>query len=107
MKPIEPGCLCIVINDGVCGNNGKSVTAIEYLGNVPDRFLLADKIWRVDPPILWKEIPLFKSTEIAKGTDEYLPYCPEINLMRIDGDEELFKQEKERDTNINKVQERV
>lgn len=49
MKPLEPGCLAIIINSRI-GNNGKVVTVGNFLGHV--KLYLGEDFWEVSPGIL-------------------------------------------------------
>lgn len=73
-KPIEPGCLCMIINSK--SSTGKFVTAIEYIGSPP--IYCADRrynnCWKIDNVIIWKSL----------RAEEKHPYCPDSMLMRID-----------------------
>ena len=95
LKPIEPGCLCIVIN---CKQTGIIVSALEKIYYSQD-FVMNDKnlpCWRVDKALAW--------SARASRTDIRMPYCPEKNLMRIDPDEDDKKmfQKEDRDLQIKK-----
>lgn len=113
MKPIEAGCLAIVINDSVdSGNIGKKVKvlylankgifcALSIIGNNVSGFLECDA-WVVEGDVTLRGIsndPERRRTFVGKGVFETArgkgdsAFRPE-NLMRIDGgDEDLFKKE--------------
>ncbi len=93
MLPIVPGCKAVIIYS-VAGNEGKIVTAIKYIGVWPGR--IKNDNWEID-----REISLMVRTvrpngeiirEKIKGTTKVIS---ESALMRIDGNEELFKMESE------------
>ena len=53
MKPIEPGCECMVINS-VAGNNGLIVTAIRYLGEDffdENSVFNKGRVWEIDKKV--------------------------------------------------------
>ncbi len=49
MKPLEPGCLAMIINSRI-GNNGKVVTVGDFLGEVKTH--VGTDFWEVSPGIL-------------------------------------------------------
>lgn len=85
MREIEAGCLAVVVNmkGNLVGLNGKSVTAVCYLGDVyctcdhPNcaRKFLDENFWEVDI-----DIPTNHGINIRA--------LPEENLLRIDGFDE-------------------
>ena len=84
-KPIEPGCMAIVINNHTSSNIGKIITVKKFIGNL-DKLKLSrwpfngDDYWEVDQEIIFTR----------KGTIERIisiPYVREQNLDRIDTDE--------------------
>ena len=88
LKPIVPGCLCIIIN---CKQQGLQVTTIEK-GYPPFRNLVersGQPCWKIDKIVGWKYSNGMSGPRIN--------YCPEHNLIRIDPDEEskkMFEKEK-------------
>ena len=80
MKPIEAGCLAIIIFGE---DSGKIVTVGKYLGDIPfyDKF---QDMWEIDIP-----------TSYSNPTEGsfYENFCPEQFLMRIDGG--TFTEDKE------------
>lgn len=71
MKPIEPGCLALVVKSSA-GNTGKTVRVSHFLGTVPE--LPTPKysnVWYVSP-------------KLRSSRGEWLPYANESQLMRID-----------------------
>ena len=96
-RPIEPGCLALVLSGDEDG--GKVVQVIRRVIELPKpvarnflgmliRLSPSDTWWEVDSLIM-----LYSSTWYAK-----FPYCPEKYLLRIDPDPEDFKHELEEDT---------
>lgn len=75
LKPIEKGCMAMIINTGIPENDGQIVTVLECLGEMvhPDTFKI-HMIWRVD-----------HVGPTNKGTMSDL--IRESRLMRIDGGE--------------------
>lgn len=94
MKPIEPGCLAMIVGSEVAENNGKVVTVIECVGMrspllsnpaVGYTYYIestspSNPLWLVDKDIKW-----------VSGNGD--PFAPESLLMRIDGGEEQFQEE--------------
>jgi len=76
MKPIEEGCLALVIKS-TAGNEGKSVTVGKFLGYVP-WYLDSDR-WEVDRPM--------NCVYRGKIKDIKCYHLSENQLMRIDGEE--------------------
>ena len=74
MKPIETGCLAVVIGSVVAENNGKVVTVGRYLGDVED--FKQKSHWEISCKVM-----------IDKGF--YVKHAPQNLLLRIDGDPEL------------------
>lgn len=71
MKPIEPGCLAVIVG-GNPNFNGRVVTPVRFIGKLdyfpePDQWL-CDAEWTIPTGVM--------------------PYCPERSLLRIDGFEE-------------------
>ena len=95
MKPLEPGCLAIVITS--TGENvGKVVTCVEYLGDMPEGFYSAGQYfgeqkaaWRIHPPI-----PTYFYDSRPSG--RYTDYVAGYRLMRIDGDVDQKTEEAKR-----------
>lgn len=90
MKPIVPGCLCVIIGsksapelNGVCVEVIRKVSSDEA-----SRLFLSRKYewWEVD-----RDIPL---TAASGMVINYLPFCPTNHLLRIDGHEPETQQEK-------------
>ena len=96
MKPIEPGCLAIVVgdrdNNGVCvvvGQNLGLKTQIEILGEIEIACSAnGSPIWEVSP-----EIKI--GTYVDSGLDAMAPICTEARLLRIDGYEETEEEKQE------------
>ena len=101
LKPIEPGCLAMVIDKDHLENHGKIVTVGNYLGKFktfyvelnnispPQKYgiVIGEDVWEVSEKLLHgprRESSLF--SVLNKG--QMLPVCPQNNLMRIDGYEE-------------------
>lgn len=77
-KPIEPGCLAVVIGDVPYTNNGKFVVVGNFLG-FPEDFSEEDgPYWEVDTPLA-----VVACGDIVK---EYANVCAERCLLRIDGE---------------------
>jgi len=81
MKPIEEGCLAIIVNDEDQINNGKIVRVGKFLGKVT--CWSRARHWAVDRDIIY---PKFIPPLVEKHVDEFY-------LMRIDGEE--FEDERE------------
>jgi hypothetical protein len=86
MKPIEPGCLAVIIRSRA-GNEGKVVRCLEYLGDIPapNPYGCMDSKnhdhWLVDKML----------NRVSYNTGKIhtrAPYASEHNLMRIDGYDE-------------------
>lgn len=90
MKPIEPGCLAIVINlfGDDADMNRKVVKVVEFVGKPdPDQYRKIDPLqWMVLPDEYW-EINWQGATGVIR----------EKHLMRIDDDGELKKKQEEGD----------
>jgi len=91
MKPIEAGCMAIVINSRA-GNNGICLTVLEYIGEVAGYH--RNDFWRTDT--LTKGI--HRITKEAGKSDYYMS---EFQLMRIDGGE--FETEQESKEKVNET----
>lgn len=99
-RKIEPGCLCYTINAEDPRNNGVVVTAEKFVGRllISDPVLLISvrqDIWKIDRSFVW-----FISYHDMDET--WVPFAPEMCLMRIDGyepeiDDVPEKQEQEID----------
>jgi hypothetical protein len=72
MKPIEPGCLCVVIRS-FCGHQGKTLTVIKQVDQPTDVEDISGQWWETDKDLScsWDSSPCW----------------PESYLMRIDGHE--------------------
>ena len=78
MKPIEPGCLAMVIGGDQEGvDAGKVVTVVRFIGS--DGPLGHQDLWEVDKALSWRS---------TLGGDYLRRACPERFLIRIDGFEE-------------------
>lgn len=77
MKPIEPGCLCVIIRSHF-GNNGMCVTAVRKLPPFSEGWNEPD-IWEIDRPIRIKTL----GGEFIRDSS-----IPEYGLLPIDGHEE-------------------
>lgn len=73
LKPIEPGCLCLIIKSAT-GNHGR-VTVIERVESPGFPCNPHRDWWRVDRDMLWT-------------SGRWAPFCYEAMLMRIDGYDE-------------------
>lgn len=82
MKPIEEGCLAIIINS-IAGNNGICVTVGKFIGELPD----------YEYPDLWEVDKALKSIDGWGVTYEGDRMCAERQLLRVDGEE--FAEDKE------------
>lgn len=74
MKPIEPGCLAVVIS-GNHFNVGKIVTVGKFIGNVPTYNTSGDLLG-VDKEMIWID---------DQGRQSRKFFAPGGKLMRIDG----------------------
>lgn len=81
MKPIEVGCLALVLGHEFPVNDGKVVRAERYMGDP-----LGVRYWAVsdDLEYRWKHSP-----------PDIHPFCPEHNMFRIDGYTETEEMEEE------------
>ena len=70
LKPIEPGCLCLVTGGDY---RGATVTAIRYVGEAPDGVEPDGSCWHITPPI---------------SDEKYDWYASAVRLLRIDGHDE-------------------
>jgi len=86
MKPIEEGCLALIINSQL-GNSG-IVTVGKFIGRNSIHY--NNDLWEVDRQIKYTQIHKNKTTE------GFGYFAPEANLLRIDGEEfeDDFEQEK-------------
>lgn len=91
MKPIEEGCLALVVN-GHPKNIGKTVTVGKHLGQPEDTQSDYGDWWEIsDLLILFKEV----QSEFMSGYEEVkVRMYPEAGLMCIDGYEESKQEEK-------------
>lgn len=78
MKPIEPGCLAVVIGDIPEINNGKLVVVGNFIGAIEDFTEEDGPYWEVDIPL----------AVVAQGdiVSRYANVCAERCLLRIDGE---------------------
>jgi len=76
MKPIEEGCMALIINSKI---NSGSVKVIKYVGSTPG--CMTPNLWEVDKKVYSMRV---FTGEIVQS-DNLLPECM---LMRIDGYEE-------------------
>jgi len=83
LKPIVPGCRAVIVRGK---SAGLEVIAIERLGDnikVPclegSVWLSSKDIWKINTQVAWSGGPF--------------SYCEESRMLRIDGNEELFKAE--------------
>lgn len=81
LKPIEPGCLAVIIGARVPENNGKVVRVIEYVGDYVQNHPLMYR-WRIDT----------KLRAAVESGGELFYYClidhvAECQLLRIDGED--------------------
>lgn len=98
LMPIEEGCLAMVIDKHDEENHGKIVTVGKFLGTnyVFNRILrniagqptvqsvVEGRVWEISEPIAYvprRDGGFFSSLALK----DYFPFCPEQNLMRIDG----------------------
>lgn len=72
MKPIEPGCLAVVIGHEVPTNNGKVVKVLTLMGNA-----LGIPTWSINEKL--------KYCFPRQNKVEFYPFCAEPNLFRVDG----------------------
>lgn len=86
MKPIEEGCLAIVIGSGVNENNGICVTVGKFLGKKKN--FRAERLWEVDKPLVYR---IFFQGDFICFSKESV--CPEKNLLRIDDDFDIDLEE--------------
>ena len=85
MKPIEEGCLAMVINSLIDENNGLCVTVGKFLGDKKN--IKEERLWEVDRPLIYRVL----HNGIQIGTNEEY-FCPERCLIRLDDfDEEIEK----------------
>lgn len=77
---LEPGCLAMIVRGP---RAGKVVTCIKYMGRVP--FFIERDLWEIDSPMNVRNL----LGEPLKPE----PYAPASMLVRIDGNEDEFKQE--------------
>lgn len=89
---IEPGCLCILVNCQLPENNGKTVTAVRYIGQLRDVRCKNRDLWELD-----QNISCLVSYRIP-GTDERRTvvednwkYVSSKHLLRI-GDSDITKE---------------
>jgi len=79
MKPIEPGCLAMIVSCGVREDLGKTVVVGNYIGK-PNIKISNDprlhQCWEVSPPVAW----IIGGSRVKRR-----PVCPEAALLRIDG----------------------
>lgn len=74
MKPIETGCLAVVLGAYISSNNGKVVTVGRYLGDIDYFEAPYNKDhWEID-------------TAMITSTGFSTLHIPQFLLMRIDGD---------------------
>ena len=78
LKPIEAGCLAVVVKSE-CGNQG-DVIVKSYFG----RAYGFNNVWNVDRPLKWVDLA---------GSYHEIAMAPESALMRIDGFTEESKTE--------------
>ena len=98
-RPIEPGCLAMIINWPFGGASG---TVITVVGRIPLRnnkfginFGPSDSLWEISEEILWER----------GSTKEYKPF-PVVytqNLLRIDPDAEDFETEEGCETDLVEI----
>lgn len=77
LLPIVPGCKAVIINS-VMGHNGKEVVVGKFLGSV-SKCIGKDR-WEIN-------------TYVESNLGIMINHVQESQLMRIDGNEELFKAE--------------
>ena len=91
MKPIDPGCFCMIKNS-VAGNNGKGVTAISFVGECLFMSRINSDYWRID-----REIPVVDLLGRPDGTTTFVREC---DLERLDGED--FSHEKHEEQELVK-----
>lgn len=98
MNRIIPGCMVMIVGHPVASNNGKSATAIRYVGDAATdssgmRGAL-DDYWEIDRSVLAHFINP-KTGKRFSNMPVMVRYCSEQFLMRIDGYTGVQEQEKE------------
>lgn len=93
LKPIEAGCLAVIIKAFVPENNGKVVRVGKFLGDNPpvadDAHMPFPRCWEID-------------TVIPTDTGYLVKCAPEYNLLRIDGEDFSDETETEEELTENK-----
>lgn len=79
LKPIEPGCLAVII-ESVAGNTGKVVTPLRRIPD-PVGFEQGGDYWELDQPLSCVWVYDDGHTEEIEGH----PFCRAAHMMRIDG----------------------
>jgi hypothetical protein len=108
LKPIEPGCLAVIVNSKH-GNNGLMLRVVEYVGEeLPDEVHPPYRVtfkrgpyWRTDRPVPKYSVGRRDGKVVPIGEDCCVS---ERNLMRIDGHEpdefdEMVKDDERTTTN--------
>lgn len=80
-KPIEPGCLAVVIGDVPHTNNGKFVVVGNFLGLLEDFSEEDGPYWEVDTPLA------VVSEYDDSVVERYANVAAERCLLRIDGED--------------------
>jgi len=93
MKPIEPGCLAILINSKG-SNNGLECQVKSFYGD-SERYQ-DERVWRVD-----RKLPRYNKLGMLRGHDDLVP---EHNLLRIDDPDLKKDQDTERPKVYVKIQ---
>ena len=89
MLSIEVGCLAVILGDfDECGS---VVTVVSYLGKCRN-FKQEDSHWYISKPVTFCRYSCGYLVE-----ERRFNHCPESHLMRIDGNQELFEKEKEKE----------
>lgn len=87
MRPIEEGCLAIVIGSIIPENNGLCVSVGKYLGDI--NHIREERLWEVDRYLIYRVLHQGNPIGFDKQN-----FCPEKNLMRID-DPDMQEDKKE------------
>jgi hypothetical protein len=87
LKPIEPGCLAVVINSKF-GHSGKVLTVGNRVptGTVIHSDCVTKRRIRLGGNMKWWETSLILEKKATDGLSYKSCHVPEHNLMRIDGD---------------------
>lgn len=91
---IEPGCKAIIVKSTIQEVIGQTATVIRYIGDVLTDGLLTRDFWEISNEFLKQIYPTKRVI------------APERHLMRIDGNDEMFRNEDSMENLFRKSKER-